>query len=100
MLLFGVGRCLRLRDLLLGDVGNRLDIADNEERIESVRRRLNKSRNTDRRQDDAIAALQDENEQLELCLAALMTTLEKKGILASDEVRSLVEKLDPEPPAA
>ena len=82
------------RTLLLGDIGNRLDIEDTEVEIDRVRRELHSSRNIDASQDAAIAQLQKENEQLEFCVAALVNTLERKRILTHEEVQKFVELID------
>ena len=82
------------RTLLLGDIGNRLDIADTEADIDRVCQELRSSRNVDASQDAAIQQLQKENEQLELCIAALVTTLERKSVLTHDEVQNFVKLID------
>ena len=82
------------RTLLLGDIGNRLDIADTEQDIEKIRRELTSKRDLDESQDDAIRRLQEENQQLELCVAALVKTLQRKGIFTSVEVENLVRMID------
>jgi len=82
------------RTLLLGDIGNRLDIADTEQDIGSIRRVLAAKRDLDESQDDAIQRLQEENEQLELCVAALVKTLERKGVFTSEEVSNLIRMID------
>ena len=79
------------RTLLLGDIGNRLDIQDTEADIDLIRRELGKTRRLDESQEKAILQLQRENEQLELCVAALVKTLERKGILTPDELSNLVD---------
>ena len=83
------------RTLLLGDIGNRLDIADTERDIEGIRRSLEKSRQLDQSQDQAIEQLQRENARLELCVAALVRALERKGTLSAQEVRNLVDIIEP-----
>lgn len=85
-----------MRTLFLGDIGNRLDIADTEQDVASIRRKLREKRRVDATQDEAIARLQKENEQLELCLGALIRALEKKKIVTIDEVSKLVDLLDEE----
>ena len=82
------------RTLLLGDIGNRLDIADTERDIAGIRRQLTNTRLVDETQEMAINRLKEENEQLELCVAALVKTLERKGILSSDELKNLVDMID------
>lgn len=83
-----------MRTLLLGDIGNRLDIEDTEQDIARIRRKLREKRSIDQTQDEAIERLQTENEQLELCLGALIHILEKKGVVTGQEVSRLVEVLD------
>lgn len=82
------------RTLLLGDIGNRLDIADTEQDIGDIRRELAAKHNLDESQDDAIRRLQEENQQLELCVAVLVKTLEGKGIITPEEVSNLVRMID------
>ena len=82
------------RTLLLGDIGNRLDIADTEQDIEKIRHELAYKQNLDESQDDAIRRLQEENQQLEICIAALVKTLQRKGIFTQTEVENLVRMID------
>ena len=82
------------RTLLLGDIGNRLDIADAEADIDHIRQELRTNRDVDASQDAAILQLKKENEQLELCIAALVKTLERKNIITHDEVENLVNLID------
>jgi hypothetical protein len=85
------------RTLFLGDIGNRLDIGDAEQDIRKIRMKLSSQRTLDSRQDKAIAQLQKENEELQLCVAALVTTLERKGVLSTGEVTKLVEMIESDP---
>ena len=82
------------RTLLLGDIGNRLDIADTEQDISKIRHELAAQRNLDESQDDAIRRLQEENQQLEICVAALVKTLQRKGVFTPQEVSNLVRLID------
>ena len=82
------------RTLLLGDIGNRLDIAAVERDNETFRRELAELRSRDRRQAVTIEQLNAENLQLELCVAALVKTLQRKGIFTAEEVDGLVRLLD------
>ncbi len=80
-----------MRTLLLGDIGNRLDISDNEDRIRKMRRRqrerdLRKS-STDQSQDEQIATLQAEVAELELTVAATTSLLLSKGAFTSEELK-------------
>lgn len=85
------------RTLLLGDIGNRLDIGDAERNIAEIRTKLRGQRELDVKQDEAIIQLQRENEELELCVAALVKTLERKGVLSAGEVSKLVEMVELDP---
>jgi len=82
------------RTLLLGDIGNRLDIADTEQDIGEIRQELAAKRNLDESQDDAIRRLQEESQQLEICVAALVKTLQRKGVFTPQEVSNLVRLID------
>ena len=82
------------RTLLLGDIGNRLDIEDTERDIEDVRRELRAGRRIDQSQDQIIAALREENQELEIWVASLIRLLEQKGVLAEDDVAKLVRRIE------
>ena len=82
------------RTLLLGDIGNRLDIADTEQDIGEIRNEIASKHSLDASQDEAILRLQEENQQLELCVAALVKTLQSKGIFTQTEVENLVRMID------
>ena len=82
------------RTLLLGDIGNRLDIADVERDNAAFRREVAELRSRDQRQEVTIEQLSAENLQLEICVAALVKTLQRKGIFSAEEVDSLVRLLD------
>jgi hypothetical protein len=84
------------RTLLLGDIGNRLDIADTEQDIGGIHRDLSAKRRLDESQDDAIRRLQSEQQQLQLCVAALVKTLQSKGVFTLTEVSHLVDMIDQE----
>ncbi|MEM1013230.1 MAG: hypothetical protein AAGI46_13555 [Planctomycetota bacterium] len=87
-----------MRTLFLGDIGNRLDIADAERSIDDVRQVLRKGLRHDMGQDEQIRALKLENEELEMGMAALVKLLKDKGVLDEAEVRQLVDKIDPKSP--
>jgi hypothetical protein len=82
------------RTLLLGDIGNRLDIADVERDNDGLRRQLTQMRAKDRRQDRTLEQLAAENDQLELCVAALVKTLQRKEVFSAQEVENLVRMLE------
>jgi len=82
------------RTLLLGDIGNRLDIADTERDVNALYNAIEATRDVDESQEQAIEHLKRENAQLELCVATLVKTLERKAVLSADEVKNLVEMID------
>jgi hypothetical protein len=79
------------RTLLLGDWGNRMDIADNERRLQSVGRELRSGQQKkslkDRDQDEAIEALQAEINDLQGALVTLSQVLISKGAVSEEELR-------------
>jgi hypothetical protein len=81
--------------MLLGDVGNQLDIQDARAELERLRRSWSDGVSKDREQDERLRALADENEQLKLCLIALVRLLVAKGVLAGADVTEIVNVLDP-----
>ena len=87
-----------MRTILLGDIGNRLDIGDNESKIRDMRRKIscNQSdkRATDRSQDQAIAVLQAEVDDLKVALGAVGNLLVGKGVLQAGEWQRLIEAVD------
>ncbi len=82
------------RTLLLGDIGNRLDIADTERDIASLRSRLHSKAGTDQAQDKRLGDLERENDQLKLYLASLIRLLVSKGTLSHDELAAFVDFID------
>ena len=82
------------RTFLLGDIGNRLDIADTERDVASLRRRLASKSRIDRGQDERLEELENENDQLKLYLASLIRLLVSKGTLSQDEITTFVEIID------
>lgn len=78
------------RTFLLGDVGNRLDIADTERSITTLRRRLRAASRIDRAQDERLAALERENEELKVCLATLVNALSARGFVSDTDVAAIV----------
>ena len=84
------------RTLLLGDIGNRLDIEDTEHDIARLKRELSTSFTKDMSQDEKIESLIQENAQLKLYLAGVIRLLTSKGTISKRELEKIVEKLDAE----
>jgi len=84
------------RTLLLGDIGNRLDIEDTEHDIANLKREIAGSFNKDMSQDQKIDALITENAQIKLYLASIIRLLTTKGVVSTGELRAMVEAVDAE----
>ncbi len=84
------------RTLLLGDIGNRLDIEDAEEEIRTLRRRVRDKAHTDRSQDEQIKALTTEVEHLSLGVATLSRLLIARGVLSGEDIAEFGALLEEE----
>ena len=88
-----------MRTLLLGDWGNRMDIADNEDRIRRLqrhRRSQNRDkRGKDRTQDEQIASLEEQVESMEMAIAAIGSLLLSKEVCSLEELSSIVDVIEP-----
>jgi len=82
------------RTLLLGDIGNRLDIQDTEDDVARLRASLAEKELRDLDQEDRLDALARENDQLKLYLASLLRLLVKKDVLTSAELKTFVAVID------
>ncbi|MEL6432036.1 MAG: hypothetical protein AAFP22_19645 [Planctomycetota bacterium] len=83
-----------MRTLLLGDIGNRLDIEDTERDIERLRRESRSQARTDAAQDERIAVLEAKVEGLELVVGGLSRLLVARGVLRADEVGRIVDAVE------
>ena len=83
------------RMLLLGDFGQQMDIQEARDALERMRHSAAQGEETDRRQDELINRLSDENEQLKLCLVTLVRLLVAKGAVSGDDVREILNVVDP-----
>lgn len=84
------------RTLLLGDIGNRLDIADTERDIEHLKQELAGAFRKDMSQDEVIRRLIAENAQLKLYFVSLIRLLTKKGSITREELEAVVAAVDAE----
>ena len=82
------------RTLLLGDIGNRLDIQDTENDIGKLRQNMRKIVNHEKSQKKQIEALIEENAELKLYLASLMRLLTAKGTITKEELTVMVSAID------
>ncbi len=84
------------RTLLLGDIGNRLDIGDTERDIADLKRKNSIAFLKDMSQDQKIDALLGENAELKLYLASVVRLLTAKGAISRDELEAVVKAVDAE----
>ena len=82
------------RMLLLGNVGQQLDISDLSNEIAGMRTAFVTNQSLDREQALAIRQLQQENHELKLYLATLLRLLVAKGVLKSEEVETTVRAIE------
>jgi hypothetical protein len=82
------------RMMLLGNVGQQLDIGDLGNAIEQMRGDFAQKDQIDREQEHEIAQLQNENHELKLYLATLIRLLVSKGIVKQEEVETIVSAID------
>ena len=84
------------RTLLLGDIGNRLDIEDTERDIAHLKREITGTFRKDMSQDKKIDALITENAELKLFVASVIRLLTAKGTISRQELKAMVEAVDVE----
>ena len=90
------------RMLLLGDVGQQLDIDDVENDVARLRARLSSQHTTDRTQDEALLTLRKEVSDLKLVVGELTRLLVAGGTLPAEAIEQLVRGGDarPTPPSS
>jgi hypothetical protein len=82
--------------LLLGNVGQQLDIGDLNNEIAGMRNAVASNEDVDREQGQRIERLQRENRELKLYLATLVRLLVSKGVLQAGEIEVIVRAIEPE----
>ena len=82
------------RTLLLGNVGNRMDIDDVERDVRQLCGRLRVQSRVDTDQDSRIDMLEAENCELKLYLAAVIRLLISKGAVHREEFARFVDLID------
>jgi hypothetical protein len=85
-----------MRTILLGDIGNRLDIADAEREISAVRAAHNKSVSGLRSRDQQIDAMRDEIGRQKLAIQALTRFLVDRKIVSASELDDFIREVDAE----
>lgn len=89
------------RMLLLGNVGQQMDIGDVQAELSSLRRQLNglnqwgnANTGVDRKQNDRIKELEQANDDLRMCVATLARIMLAKGIVTADELGRVADVID------
>jgi hypothetical protein len=80
--------------MLLGNVGQQLDIGDLENAVEQMRSDVAQKDQVDREQGSDIERLKSENHELKLYLATLIRLLVSKGVLQQEEVAATVSAIE------
>jgi uncharacterized coiled-coil protein SlyX len=88
------------RTLLLGDIGNRLDIGDAEAAIARLRDNLRRNRSLDMTQEERLAMLERDNEQQQILIATLAKILAAHDLIDTEGMEPFIEALDAMPPSA
>jgi hypothetical protein len=81
-----------LKDLLLGNVGQQLDVGARDARIDELRTR---QRCTDQIQDEQIAKLDREMQDLRKRFVTLLRILQQAEVLSASDISTLVSDLRP-----
>ena len=82
------------RMLLLGNVGQQLDISDLNNEIAGMQNEFTANEQMDREQGRSIEQLRRENQELKLYLATLLKLLVSKGVLKPEEVETTVRAIE------
>lgn len=85
------------RFLLLGNLGQQLDIQDREREMSDLRSRVDSQWSQDMNQDAQIETLHAEVRELKLYSASLLKLLGSKGIISQSEVAEMVRLVDDDP---
>jgi hypothetical protein len=82
------------RMMLLGNVGQQLDIGDLENAVDQMRGDFAQKEQVDREQGRDIEQLKQENHELKLYLATLIRLLISKGVVKQEEVTAIVDAIE------
>lgn len=83
------------RYLLLGDLGQQLDLSDQKREMETLRDEVRRARMSNGNTND-VAQLRVENDELRLYLIALVRLLTSKGVVTPQELKSIIAVVDAE----
>jgi hypothetical protein len=82
------------RMLLLGNVGQQMDISDLERAIEEMHGEMERNDSADLGRDKSIEQLRNENHELKLYVATLIRMLAAKGIIQQEEIDAAVRAIE------
>jgi hypothetical protein len=85
-----------MRMLLLGDIGQQLDISESQARLDALRRSMRGKRHKDAAQDQQLKELRRDVDQLKLALAAVSRCCMAKGVFTQDELGRLLDAAEGE----
>jgi siderophore synthetase component len=84
------------RYLLLGDLGQQMDLADHEAEIGRLKEQLRSKQAVPSSVEQRLETLQRENDELKLYLAAVIRLMVAKKLATTDEITALVAAVDRE----
>jgi len=84
------------RYLLLGDLGQQMDLADHEAEIERLKEQLRSKQGVPSSVEQQLETLQGENDELKLYLAAVIRLMLAKKLIITDEIKAVVAAVDRE----
>ena len=82
------------RMLLMGNVGQQLDIGDVENAVNEMQSAFLENQQADLKQERSITELRRENQELKLYLATMVRLLVSKGVLKPEEVEATVNAVE------
>ena len=85
-----------MRTLLLGDIGNRLDIADTEREISALRHAQRFSSRTAATKGAEVAKLRGEIERQKLAIEALTRFLVTRKVIDAEQLADFIREVDAE----
>ena len=80
--------------MLLGNIGQQLDIGDLDNAIGGMRDELEQTQALDQEQGRDIEQLRKENREMKLYLATLLRLLAAKGVLKPEEIDATVRAIE------
>lgn len=84
------------RMLLLGDVGQQMDLRDQKDALEELQTSIGIERAMREGADDLIGRLRRDNQELKLYLAAVVRLMLAKKLVTTAEIKNIVDALDGE----